>query len=425
MSLFSLVSVLVVLAALCSYLNYRYLRLPPTIGVMATALVASLVLLAAGSTAAGIRVWAAALVGQIDFNETVLHGMLAFLLFAGALHLDLGDLAREKWTIGLLAVLATCISTFLVGLGAYGIFRFIGIEVGSVPCLLFGALISPTDPIAVLAIMRRVAAPKRLEVQIAGESIFNDGVGIVIFMTLLKLSKGKATPEVADVLILLVREAGGGILLGLAAGLCTYYLLRRVDEYQVEILLTLALAMGGFALADALHFSAPITAVVAGLFIGNRGREFAMSVTTRMHVDMFWELVDELLNALLFLLLGLEVLVIPFDGRYLLAGLCIVPTTLLARWLSVGAIITPMRRALSCDRGTVRILTWGALRGGISVAMALSLPISDAREPLLTATYVVVIFSIIVQGLTVGRFIRWILQPAMTRCPDPSPNQTT
>ena len=425
MSLFSLVSVLVVLAALCSYLNYRYLRLPPTIGVMATALVASLLLLAAGSTATGIRAWAAALVGQIDFNETVLHGMLAFLLFAGALHLDLGDMAREKWTIGLLAVLATCTSTFLVGLGAYGIFCVIGIEVGLMPCLLFGALISPTDPIAVLAIMRRVGAPKRLEVQIAGESLFNDGVGIVIFMTLLKLSKGEATPEVADVLILLVREAGGGILLGLAAGLCTYYLLSRVDEYQVEILLTLALAMGGFALADALHFSAPITAVVAGLFIGNRGREFAMSVTTRMHVDMFWELVDELLNALLFLLLGLEVLVIPFDGRYLLAGLCIVPITLLARWLSVGAIIAPMRSALSCDRGTVRILTWGALRGGISVAMALSLPISDAREPLLTATYVVVIFSIIVQGLTVGRFIRWILRHPPTRLPDPSPNQTT
>jgi len=410
MTLFSLGSVLVVLAALCSYFNYRYLRLPPTIGVMVTVLFASLLLLAAGSTATGIRAWAAVLVGQIDFNETVLHGMLAFLLFAGALQLDFGELAREKWTIGLLAVLGTCISTFLVGFGAYGIFGFIGLQPGLMPCLLFGALISPTDPIAVLAIMQKVGAPERLKIQITGESLFNDGVGVVVFLTLLELSRGHATLGVGDVSLLLIREVGGGILLGLAAGLLTYYLLRRVDEYQVEILLTLALAMGGFALADSLHLSAPITAVVAGLFIGNRGRAFAMSVKTREHVDMFWEFIDGILNALLFLLIGLEVLVMPFDMRYVLAGLFMVPATLLARWLSVGAIVAPLRRPLSCDRGTVRILTWGALRGGISVAMALSLSVADAREALLTATYVVVIFSIIAQGLTVGYFIRWILR---------------
>ncbi len=267
--------------------------------------------------------------------------------------------------------------------------------------------------------MQKVGAPKRLKIQIAGESLFNDGVGVVIFLTLLEVSQGETTPGVADVLFLLIRETGGGILLGFAAGFLTFHLLHRVDEYQVEILLTLALAMGGYALADALHFSAPITAVVAGLFIGNHGRAFAMSVKTRENVDMFWELIDGILNALLFLLLGLEVLVMPFDGRYILAGLCIVPTTLLARWLSVGAIIAPLRRPLSCDRGTVRILTWGALRGGISVAMALSLPTSDAREPLLAATYVVVIFSIIVQGLTVGHFIRWLLQDPKTVGPDP------
>jgi len=230
-----------------------------------------------------------------------------------------------------------------------------------------------------------------------------------MFLTLLELSKGQATPGVGDVTLLLVREVGGGILLGLAAGLLTYYMLRKVNEYQVEILLTLALAMGGFALADALHFSAPITAVVAGLFIGNHGRAFAMSAKTREHVDTFWELLDGILNAILFLLIGLEVLVMPFHGRNFLAGLCMIPVTLLARWLSVGAIVAPLRHPLSCDRGTVRILTWGALRGGISVAMALSLPISNAREPLLIATYVVVIFSIIAQGLTVDQFIRWIL----------------
>lgn len=414
MSLFSLVSVLVVLAATCSYLNYRYLRLPPTIGVMATALAASILLLAAGSVATGIRVWAASLVDQIDFNDAVLHGMLAFLLFAGSLQLDLGDLAKEKWTIGLLAVLGTCISTFLVAIGGFGIFHLIGIPMGWLPCLLFGALISPTDPIAVLSIMQKVKAPKRLEIQIAGESLFNDGIGVVIFLTLLEASQGGATPGLGNVLFLLVRETGGGVLLGLAAGLLTYRMLRKVDEYQVEILLTLALAMGGYALANALHFSAPITAVVAGLFIGNRGRKFAMSVRTREHVDMFWELIDGILNALLFLLLGLELLVMPFDGRYILAGLCIVPATLLARCLSVGMIIAPLRRPLSCDRGAVRILTWGALRGGLSVAMALSLPQSNAREPLLAATYIVVVFSIIVQGLTVGGFIRWILRDPRT-----------
>ncbi len=211
MNLFSLVSILVVLAAICSYLNYRYLRFPPTIGVMATALIASLLLLAAGSTGMGVRHWAGALVGQIDFNQTVLHGMLAFLLFAGALHLDIGEMAKEKWTIGLLAVLATAISTFLVGSGSYGIFRLIGLPVGFMPCMLFGALISPTDPIAVLAIMQKVGAPKRLEIQMAGESLFNDGVGVVMFLTLLELRQGAAPPGVADVLLLLVREVGGGI----------------------------------------------------------------------------------------------------------------------------------------------------------------------------------------------------------------------
>ena len=414
MSLFSLVSMLVVVAAVCSYLNYRYLRLSATIGVMATALVASLLLLAAGSTGTGIHAWAAALVGRIDFNEAVLHGMLAFLLFAGALHLDLGDMAKEKWTIGLLAVVGTCISTFLLGLSAYGIFRVVGLEPGWMPCLLFGALISPTDPIAVLAIMQKVGAPKRMEIQMEGESLFNDGLGVVIFLTLLELNTGGTTPGVANVLMLLIRKVGGGILMGLAGGLLTYYMLRRVEEYQVEILLTLALAMGAYALADVLHFSAPITAVVAGLLIGNHGRAFAMSVKTREHVDTFWELIDGILNALLFLLLGLQVLVMPFSGRCILAGLFVVPATLLARWLSVGAVIAPMRRPLSCDRGTVRILTWGGLRGGISVAMALSLPTSGSREPLLIATYVVVVFSIIIQGLTVGGFIRRILRPPKT-----------
>jgi CPA1 family monovalent cation:H+ antiporter len=331
MSLFALLSVLVVLAAACSYLNYRYLRLPPTIGVMITALVISVLVIAAGSFAVGIRQWAAALVGQIDFNEAVLHGMLAFLLFAGALQLDLAELAREKWTIGFLAVIGTCLSTFLVAIATFAFFRCVGLRPGWIHCFLFGATISPTDPVAVLAIMRKVEAPKRLEIQIAGESLFNDGVGVVIFLTLLELSKSHSAPGIADVSTLLLREVGGGVVLGLVAGLVTYYLLARVDEYQVEILLTLALAMGGFALADSLHFSAPIAAVVSGLFIGNRGRAVAMSDKTREHIDVFWELIDGILNVLLFLLIGLEVLVTPFHSRYIVAGLCMIPATLAAR----------------------------------------------------------------------------------------------
>jgi len=417
MTLFALLSVLVVLAALFSYINYQYFKLPPTIGVMIMALIMSLVIIALGSSADSVHQWAIDLMSRIDFNEAVLHGMLAFLLFAGSLHLDLAALAREKLAIGLLAVVATLISTFLVGLGSYQVFALLGLSVPLMPCLLFGALISPTDPIAVLAIMQKVGAPKRLETQIAGESLFNDGVGVVIFLTLLELAGGQATPTVGDVLWLLLKEAGGGALLGLGCGYLTYQMLKRVDEYQVEILLTLALAMGGYALADFLHVSAPIAAVVAGLLIGNQGRAFAMSASTREHVDTFWELIDGILNAILFLLLGLEILIIPYDTRFLLAGLLAVPMTLVARWISVATLVAPLRRTMACDRGTIRVLTWGALRGGISVALALSLPKNNTRDLLLTATYVVVIFSIVVQGLTVGRIIRRFASPKATTIP--------
>ena len=410
MNLFGLLSVLVVLAAVFSYLNHQYLKLPATIGVMVIALVLSIVLVTMGSFASGVRMWGTEIVNRIDFNETVLHGMLAFLLFAGSLHLDLGELGKEKMSIGLLAVGSTLISTFLVGFGAYWGFGLAGMPVPLISCLLFGALISPTDPIAVLAIMQKVGAPKPLEIRIAGESLFNDGVGVVIFLTMLEIAGGEKTPSVLHVTWLLVWEAGGGAVLGLVTGYTTYRLLKRVDEYQVEILLTLALAMGGYALADALHVSAPITAVVAGLFIGNHGRTFAMSAKTREHVDTFWELVDGILNAVLFLLLGLELLVVPFDKRHLIAGLIALPVTLLARWLSVGVVVAPWRRILRCGRGTIRVLTWGALRGGISVALALSLPKGPDRDLLLNVTYVVVIFSIIVQGLTVAPLIRRVVK---------------
>jgi CPA1 family monovalent cation:H+ antiporter len=256
--------------------------------------------------------------------------------------------------------------------------------------------------------MQKVGAPKRLEIRMAGESLFNDGVGVVIFLTILEVAVGDAPLSVSGVLWLLVKEAGGGAALGFALGYIAYRMLKRVDEYQVEILITLALAMGGYALADALHVSAPIAAVVAGLFIGNHGRAFAMSAKTREHVDTFWELLDGILNAILFLLLGLEVLVVPFDKRFVVAGLLAIPITVAARWLSVAGIVAPLRHRLHCEAGTIRVLTWGALRGGISVALALSLPKSPQRDLLLTVTYVVVIFSIVIQGLTVGSVIRHV-----------------
>lgn len=415
LNLFSLVSILISLAAVSSYVNYRYIKLPTTIGVMLVALVASLALVLAGPYAGGFREDAATLVARIDFDQLVLHGMLAFLLFAAAIHVSLEDLGREWLTIGLLAIVGTLLSTGIVGGTIWLVLGWLGLGIPLLHALLFGALISPTDPIAVLAIMKRVGASRQLEAQISGESLFNDGLGVVVFLLLLQLSgMGGAVGggdaalalDAGTVAALVFKEVGGALALGLAAGFLTYQMLRRVDDYQVEVLLTLALAMGLYALADGLHLSAPIAVVVAGLFVGNQGRALAMSEKTREHVDTFWELVDEILNVVLFLLIGLELLIIPFERGWLLAGGLAIPIVLGARWLSVAAIIGPLRRVRAQSQGAIAILTWGGLRGGISVAMALSLPASDSRSLILTLTYFVVVFSILVQGLTVGRVIR-------------------
>ena len=416
MSLFSLVSILIALAAVSNYVNYRYIKLPTTVGVMLVALVASLALVLAGPYAAGFRDQAAALVAQIDFNQVVLHGMLAFLLFAGAIHVNLEELAREWLTISSLAIVGTLASTFIVGGATWLVLGWLGLGIPFLHALLFGALISPTDPIAVLGIMKSVGAPRQLEVQVAGESLFNDGLGVVAFLVLLQLSGadgaaagGAAAPlsiDVGAVGMLLLKEVGGAVALALAAGFIAYLMLKRVDNYQVEVLLTLALAMGLYALADALHLSAPIAVVVAGLLVGNQGREFAMTEKTREHVDTFWELVDEIVNVVLFLLIGLELLVLPIERRWLVAGVLVIPIVLAARWLSVAAIIGPLSRVTAQSRGAIAVFTWGGLRGAISVAMALSLPAEYSRSLVLTLTYFVVVFSIVVQGLTVGRVIR-------------------
>jgi CPA1 family monovalent cation:H+ antiporter len=421
---------LVALAAVASYLNYRYIKLPTTIGVMLVALVASLALVLVGPYTGGVREQAATLVSQIDFNQVVLHGMLAFLLFAGSIQVSLEELAREWLPVALLAIFGTLVSTGIVGGVTWLVLGWLGLGIPFLHALLFGALISPTDPIAVLGIMKSVGAPRRLEVQVAGESLFNDGFAVVVFLVLLQLAgldggaagSGTTEPvaiEVGEVAMLLLEEVGGALVLALTAGMVAYQMLRRVDNYQVEILLTLALAMGLYALADALHLSAPIAVVIAGLFVGNQGRAFAMTEKTREHVDTFWELVDEILNVVLFLLIGLELLVLPIEPGWLMAGVLAIPVVLGARWLSVAAIMGPLSWVKTQAKGAIPVLTWGGLRGGISVAMALSLPANDSRSLVLTLTYFVVVFSILVQGLTVGRVIRMTSGPRATRQSSP------
>jgi CPA1 family monovalent cation:H+ antiporter len=406
MGFFETASILLTLAALFSYVNCRFIRLPTTIGVMLMSLGVSLLIILLGSFGHPFRDHAAKLMAGIDFNQTLLHGMLAFLLFAGSLQLELADLGKEWDAIGVLSLAGTAISTLFVGSAIWWIFGRLGLGVPLIWCMLFGALISPTDPIAVLGIMRKVGAPKQLETQMSGESLFNDGVGVVIFITLLDVIVAQHAPSWSSMLLMLSQQVIGGIVVGLACGILIYRLLLSVDNYQVEVLLTLALAAGGYTVAEALHVSAPIAVVVAGLFIGNRGRAFAMSRTTEEHLDMFWELLDEVLNVVLFLLIGLEVLVMPYDREYVLASLSAVGVVLLARWASVAGCVTVMRIWRHFNRGAVTVLTWGGLRGGLSVAMALSLPASHFRELIVVITYSVVVFSVFVQGLSSSRVIR-------------------
>jgi len=407
MTLFEITAVLMVLTALFSYVNYRLLRMPTTIGVMLIALVFSLALI--GLTASGVDVGQsdiAKMMKAIDLNQALLHGMLSFLLFAGALHINLDDLRDQKWTIAVLATVGVVAATFIVGGLTWLVLDALGIQMSFIYCLLFGALISPTDPVAVVGILKTVGVPKALETKIAGESLFNDGIGVVVFMILLEIAVGGGEIAARDAALLFVQETIGGAVLGLALGLVSYKLLKLADNYQVEVLLTLALVMGGYALADHLHMSGPIAMVVAGLLIGNHGRAYAMSDTTRERLDDFWELVDEILNAVLFLLIGLEMLILPFTPELVVAGVLAIAISLFARWASVGGAIALMARFRSFSPGAIRILTWSGLRGGISVALALSIPAAPERGPLVTITYIIVVFSILVQGMTLGRVVK-------------------
>ena len=406
-------AICLVITALLAYLNHRFVGMPTTIGVMAAALVFSLVLvgLDALGLAHSLRQYEESLLRSIDFSDVLMHGMLSLLLFAGALHIDLSELKAFRWQVGALAVFGTLLSTFAVGFGMWFALPLTGLHLPLMYCLLFGALISPTDPIAVMGILKSARAPKELELVIASESLFNDGVGVVIFSLLLGMLASGLTPTLGQGVELLLHEAGGGLLFGLVLGYVTFRLLKSVDSYQVEVLLTLAAVTGGYALASKLRVSGPLAMVVAGLIIGNHGRALAMSDTTRRYLDMFWELVDEILNAMLFVLIGMEVLLVVFSVNELVAAGLAIAVTLLARLLTVGLPVRLLRRVVKLPRGSWQVLTWGGLRGGISVALALSLPAGPERDTVVALTYGVVVFSILVQGLSIGYVTRKAVTP--------------
>ncbi len=402
-----------VLTALLAYLNFRFIRLPITIGVMITALLLSLsiILLDLVGIDFGLHHKMEDMLRAIDFSNVLMQGMLSFLLFAGALHIDLSELRAYRWQVLVLAFFSTLFSTFIVGLAAWYVLPYIGINLPLLYCLLFGALISPTDPIAVMGILKSAGIPKNLELVISGESLFNDGVGVVIFSILMSMLLIGEAPTFHEGLGLLMHEAGGGLLYGLLIGYITFYLLRSIDNYQVEVMITLAAVMGGYVLASKLHVSGPLAMVVAGLVVGNHGRELAMSDTTRLYVDMFWEMIDDILNAVLFVLIGMEVMLIAFSWNLLAAGLAMVIMTLIARALTVWVPVHYLPGYFKLPRGAGLVLTWGGLRGGISVALALSLPSGGERDVILSLTYCIVVVSILVQGLSVGKLAERVTGP--------------
>ncbi len=438
LSIFEIVALLLVLSALFSWINHAFLKLPHTIGLLVMALLASFVLLGLEIALPnlGLTETLRGAIGQIDFNATVMNGMLAFLLFAGALHVDFGFLKSEKWAIGSMATIGVVLSTFIVGTGFYYLVKMFGIEIPFIWALVFGALISPTDPVAVLSILKTVNMPQSLEAKISGESLFNDGVGVVVFTIMVAIAVGSGAPDASQAMAvdaaltagqdvshaavkidaahiaeLFFVEAGGGAILGALTGWIAYRMMAVIDEHSIEILITLGIVAGTYALAQRLHLSGPIAVVITGLLVGNKGANFAMSDRTRSVLFGFWEMIDEILNSVLFLLIGLELLVLGISPKFgLIMALCI-PLVLFARFTAVSIPMRFLGLFKSFTQGAIPVLTWGGLRGGISVALALSLPPSEYKPLILAATYGVVIFSIIVQGLTVKQVVKSKVNP--------------
>jgi len=410
MDIFNITVLLTILAAAFAYINTKFLKLPFTIGLMIIAIVFTLIVVLVGVVDREILLEAKLLIQSIDFETVLLDIMLSFLLFAGALHTKLEGLKMNRAPIALFATAGVVISAFLVAVLTYGLFQLFNYPVDFIYCLLFGALISPTDPIAVLGILKDAKAPKKLETKIVGESLFNDGVGVVVFLVIFAIAqKGVESITLGEVGLMFLEEIGGGVALGLLGGYLGFRLMRSINHYETEVLITLALVMGVYGLAGWLHFSGPLAVVVAGLFIGNKSPEVAWSDETRLYVDKFWELVDVFLNALLFVLIGFELLIIVLDGQYILFGALAIPITLVARYLAISGPVAFFKERLEFIPRTDVILTWGGIRGGISIALALALEPQMNRELFLTMTYVIVVFSIIGQGLTIGPLIKRIL----------------
>lgn len=414
MDLFSIITILTVLSALFGYINVRYLKLPDTIGLMIIAIIFTLGIIASSYFNSTLLDIARNLISQIDFKTVLLDVMLSFLLFAGAMHTNFDQLKVQRYPILLFATIGVLVATFLVGGTSYFLLGALGINVQFIHCLLFGALISPTDPIAVLGILKKAKVPKKLETKIVGESLFNDGIGVVVFLVIFKIAeKGTGNIHASEIAMLFVEEVGGGIVLGLIVGYVTYRMLKSIDNYPVEVMITLAAVMGGYLLASYLHFSGPLSMVVAGLIVGNDTvRGSSMSEITEMYLDKFWELVDVFCNAILFVLIGLEIIVLTYNQQFLLAGVLCIPLVLLCRFISLAPPIKLFQKRLDFVPNTNLIMTWGGLRGGISIALALSLTEAMQRDLFLTITYVVVVFSIIVQGLTVGKLVKRVAPQA-------------
>lgn len=407
MQIYHYFTIIILLAAAFGYFNKRFLKLPRTIGVMIISLLTSLGIVLLASSFPGLFVETKKMILSIDFYTILMEIMLSFLLFAGSIHIRLNDIKSERIPIIAFSTIGVLLSTFIVGGLMYMLLEAFNLNISFISCLLFGALISPTDPIAVLGILKTANIPKSLETKITGESLFNDGVAVVLFIALLEISKvGFENMGFTDIALLFLKEAGGGMILGTILGSVGTYILKTIDDYSVEVMVTLAMVMGGYWLASSLHISGPLAMVVAGIFIGNRGREVGMSSITEEYIDKFWEMLDEILNAILFLLIGLELLVINFENIYILIGVIAIFIVLLARFISVGIPFFLLKKRVKFETNSFPILVWGGIRGGISVALALALPRETSGDMFVAITYIIVLFSIIFQGLSIGKLAK-------------------
>jgi len=406
MSIQVIIAILLCFTAFCSFINYRFIRLPPSIGITLIALVFSTIMILLTREKIVHFKFVYELANSTDFNATFMGGMISFLLFAGALQLNTLELAKEKTMIFVLATFGVLISTFLVGILTWIVTQIVGVQFNLLDCFIFGALIAPTDPIAVMSVLKRLSAPKALETKIAGESLFNDGTGIVVFVILVSLLTGEHKPEGFNIVLLFVKQLFGGLLYGFLLGIFTSTLLKKINDFHVSALITLAMVSGGYLLALRLNVSGPISIVMAGLIVGTKLRSGLMSEGVIRQLSSFWTLMDETLNAILFVLIGLEFLKLPLNIDALISAAAAIPIVLFSRFISVALPITLFKPFRGFTPNTIKIMTWGGLRGGVSIALALSLQSSPVRNEIITVTYAVVVFSLLVQGLTIGPFIR-------------------